>query len=232
MPTAEQIQQIIEDRVGAAVEVVIVKNAWTVLRQSKFTTGKRRVRVHTIFLEAPEPVLAALADWVARPSKVNNRTIDAFVRSRHDAIRALTPDVEIVTKGKTRDLAEIYLKLESRYFKKPITTKITFGSAGVGRRRRRAIQYGVYDCVKKLIRIHPILDEPWIPRFFVEFIIYHEMLHAELGVGVDNEGRRAHHPPAFRAREREFDYYKEAKDWEERNFSKILKFAGRLAGKD
>ncbi|MBI3818489.1 MAG: hypothetical protein HY286_07355 [Planctomycetes bacterium] len=224
--SAAKLKQILEERVSAPLEVVIVKNAWTVLRQTRFKDGRRRVRVHEIFLDAPIDVLLAIGDWVRKPTKAANLVLDTYVLGCHDRIRALTPPTPIRTRGKNIDLAPIFLKLQKQYFEKTIDCNITFGDApGASRRGRRAIQYGVYDSVKKLIRIHPVLDEPWISRAFVEFIVFHEMLHAALGVEIDLDGRRAHHPPRFRALERAFDRYEEARKWEDVNFNKILRAA-------
>ena len=36
---------------------------------------------------------------------------------------------------------------------------------------------GSYSADSKVIRIHPALDQPLVPRFFVEWIVFHEMLH-------------------------------------------------------
>ena len=49
-----------------------------------------------------------------------------------------------------------------------------------------------------------------MPRFLVEYILYHEMLHIKYPVA-HQRGRRCVHPPVFRREERSFSQYPEAK---------------------
>ena len=90
-----------------------------------------------------------------------------------------------------------------------------------GRRRRKSIRLGVYDHQTREIRIHPALDHPEVPRFFVEFIVFHEMLH-QLFPSSNGPGRRVHHPRAFRDRERAFPLYQAAIAWERENLRALL----------
>ena len=63
-----------------------------------------------------------------------------------------------------------------------------------------------------------ILDKKKVHPFFIEFIIYHEMLHADIGVR-ESKGRRTVHCREFRRREKIFKKYSEAIAWEkEMNF--------------
>jgi hypothetical protein len=63
--------------------------------------------------------------------------------------------------------------------------------------------------------MNPLLDRRTVPRFFVEFIVYHEMLHADIGVETRN-GRRRVHTWEFRRRERLFREYARAISWEKK----------------
>ena len=51
---------------------------------------------------------------------------------------------------------------------------------------------GSYSVEDKLIRIHRSLDRDLVPRFFVAWIVYHEMLHQVHGAPILN-GRRQFH---------------------------------------
>lgn len=77
----------------------------------------------------------------------------------------------------------IYSSLNEEYFDGSLSVDITWGrrqTRGVYRKRR----LGSYDAAGSLIRIHPALDKPAVPRFFIEYIVYHEMLHAAIGIRV------------------------------------------------
>ena len=62
----------------------------------------------------------------------------------------------------------------------------------------------------RIIRIHPILDDKRVPREFVQYIVFHELLHAVVPGTVINN-RRYDHPPEFRKIEKSFPKYKEMK---------------------
>jgi predicted metal-dependent hydrolase len=53
------------------------------------------------------------------------------------------------------------------------------------------------------------LDDPDVPAFALDFVMYHELLHKKHGSMTVN-GRRLSHSQAFRAEERQFAKYYEA----------------------
>jgi hypothetical protein len=80
----------------------------------------------------------------------------------------------------------------------------------------------VYDHKAQEIRIHPALDKPDVPRFFVAFIVFHEMLH-QLFPSERDAGRHVHHPRAFRAREKTFAQFTAAMQWEREHLNQLLR---------
>ena len=75
---------------------------------------------------------------------------------------------------------------------------------------------------RRVIRINPALDQPFVPLWFLQYVLYHEMLHS---VVPDEElpgGRRRVHTEEFNRREREFRGYGRARRWEEDNLAKFL----------
>ncbi len=72
---------------------------------------------------------------------------------------------------------------------------------------------GSYCLRTNTIRINPVLDRKTVPDYFIGFIVYHEMLHADMGVCRIN-GRRSVHSSEFRKRERMFKEYEKALAWE------------------
>ncbi len=51
-----------------------------------------------------------------------------------------------------------------------------------------------------------------MPEWFVEYILYHEMLHIKHPARLIN-GRRYYHTKAFRTDEQRFPHYQEAQLW-------------------
>jgi len=82
---------------------------------------------------------------------------------------------------------------------------------------------GVYFHDQKVIRIHPALDDARVPRYFVEMVVFHEMLHQIHPPAVDAVGRRIVHGPDFRAAERRFPGYLRARAWEKAHLHLLLR---------
>jgi hypothetical protein len=67
-----------------------------------------------------------------------------------------------------------------------------------------------------------VLDNVWVPRYFVSFVIYHEMLHHVMPATIVG-GRRLLHPPVFQARERMFRDFERSIAWERRHLHRLLR---------
>ena len=66
-----------------------------------------------------------------------------------------------------------------------------------------------------MIRINPQLDAKKVPSYYMEFLVYHEMLHADIGIKNKNN-RRIVHSGEFKKREKEFKQYEKAIEWEKK----------------
>ena len=64
-----------------------------------------------------------------------------------------------------------------------------------------------------------------MPDFFVRYIVFHEMLHAELGIETSPTGRRCIHSRAFNRRERQYADYARASAWDKQpaNLRRLLR---------
>ena len=86
---------------------------------------------------------------------------------------------------------------------------LTWGR-GSGRARRGGLTFGSYDPVLALIRIHPVLDRRDVPHYFLESVVYHEMLHHHMGGMPDKAGRTVYHSRAFREAEAHYPFHPQA----------------------
>jgi hypothetical protein len=103
------------------------------------------------------------------------------------------------------DLAALFAELNACYFAGAIpATKLSWSA------RASRVRLGHYDIVHHAIVINRSLDRPEVPRVAVEYILYHEMLHVKHPVESAG-GRRRIHPAAFRAEEKRFPRYSEAR---------------------
>ena len=110
----------------------------------------------------------------------------------------------VAAKGKAYDLEEMFDQLNEQFFDNLLTRpRLTWSP----RRSRRTL--GHWDPAHNTIVISRIFDHPNVPRFLVEYILYHEMLHIKHPVEHCNGRRRVHTKP-FYEDERKFPQYKEA----------------------
>lgn len=187
--------------------------------------GEIHYRVHHMFLGAPDEVVRALAHFAAPPRAGGQRRaagarIDAYVRAHRERIGA--PRVErLEPRGRIHDLEAIFERLNATWFDGAIDARIGWGAARGAGRRRRSIKTGVYVQDARVIRIHPVLDRPSVPEFYVAAVVFHEMLHQAVPAREVN-GRRVVHGPDFRRRERAYPDHERARRWEAANLGLLL----------
>jgi len=205
------------------VEVELTDNAWTMVSYRR-VQGRLRFRLHHMFASAHEPVMRALAGFTGRNRRTHGRAIDEYVRQNRELIRPLAPRPEapLSPRGRVHDLADIYASLNARQFAGSIHARIGWGRRSPGG-RRRSIKMGVYFHDQKVIRIHPALDDLRVPRYFVEMVVFHEMLHQVHPPAMDDDGRRVVHGAEFRAAERRFPGYLRARTWEKAHLHLLLR---------
>jgi hypothetical protein len=130
---------------------------------------------------------------------------------------------KIVTsaKGDVYDLDEIFDNLNLWYFREGLAKPVLTWSA---KRTYRIL--GHHDATHDTIVVSKSLDSKKVPRFVVEYIVFHEMLHIHHPT-VHHNGRRYNHTPAFRRDERKFRYYREAEDWIDESIHSLKRRARR-----
>src|SRR5438874_6857840 len=116
-------------------------------------------------------------------------------------------------------LASLAAEVHRTYFAKYPPLPVRWGQQ-ITRKKRRSIRLGSYNHVTAEIRIHPLLNAPNIPAFFIQSIIHHEYLHHVLG---------ANHNRRFHAHERQFRYHRESKEWLRRNLFGLLGLRAKRA---
>ena len=183
------------------------------------------VRVHAMFADADEGVLDALAEFISKDeiSAEHAAALDDFIeKHRPHLTEVRARSVRLRPYGEVHDLSAIYDYLNETYFERKVDAQITWSNAQ-RKRRRTSINMGTYSDELRLIRIHPALDQAWVPRFFVEAVVFHEMLHQIHDVK-DEGGRRCIHSAEFRRDERRFPRFADAQRWERKNLSRLLRY--------
>ncbi|MDP2157972.1 MAG: hypothetical protein Q8K68_09720 [Nitrospirota bacterium] len=208
------LQSSLKNILGRDIGLTVTDNRTSMLSIKK-GLKKLSLRIHRIFLEADESVIQAVADFI-KNRKSARPVLQAFIRQSSSSLKSRTPRRRpLKTEGACHCLATSFDQVNAEYFHGKITASVTWGRRVSGRRTRR-VTLGSYCRDSQTIKINPMLDRNTVPKFFLEFVMYHEMLHAALGTVVRN-GRRSMHFREFRRREKEFAAYEQAVIWEKNN---------------
>lgn len=180
------------------------------------------VRISDIFLDAPLEVHRALAFIMVallfkkRASEEYNRIYIDYTRlprirkARSQVRRRRGYKIILTAQGRYYDLDAMFERLNRRYFggslRKPVLT---------WSKQNTISTLGNHDPEHKVITISRRLDSASVPRWFVEYILYHEMLHVKHPPRFVN-GRYRFHTKDFEADEQRFLHYKEAIRWYDR----------------
>lgn len=181
--------------------------------------GRIYARVSDILLGSPREVVYALACiLVAKLYRLKAPKIHELTYREHtlhpsvvDAsnVARRTRGYKITTgsRGKVYDLAELFRELNQHYFSGRLEQPLLSWSPGKSRR-----VLGHHDHVHGAIIISTALDSASVPRFVVEYVLYHEMLHVKHPPRVASR-RTVYHGRRFREEERRFERFEEAVKW-------------------
>lgn len=214
------LQRSVSVRYGRALRQVLTATS---------APSELRVRMNAVFGRAPLDVRQAVADWLRSGKRAKRacRRLDEWIA---DVAGTLGPPraPRIVTRGRIHDLAEIAADLLQHEFAalpRERRPAITWGRRGSSK-IRRSLQLGSFDPDAHLVRVHPALDQPGVPRSFVRYVLFHELLHAELAEPCAERKKRAvHHSAGFRAREAAYRGYDAALAWQERWLTALIRSA-------
>lgn len=179
--------------------------------------GTLFVRLSDLLEGAPEAVLYAIAHILL--AKMYRRPIERSLATRYRkyvSSHKITAKVYLIrqmrgrkqiesAQGSTYNLETIFDDLNLRFFHGLLARpQMTWARD----RARRSL--GHYDPAHNAIVVSRVFDHPRVPRYAVEYIVYHEMLHLKHPVRLRGS-RRCVHPPNFQADENLFPHLAEAK---------------------
>jgi len=226
-PSPPKGRAALESRIRRALSVpadlVVTDNRRTMI-STKRRGDRLEVRLHHMFLDAPDGVVEELLTYLSEGDARSSRRITRFIESNRHRIKARRRRVLLRTRGSHHDLAAIFEEVAAFFPEGLDGVRITWGKEPPkSRRRRSSIRLGTYTHDQQLVRIHPALDQPEVPRFFVAFVVFHELLH-HVVPAERRSGRIDYHPPAFRKRERTHPDYTRATRWETENLDLLLSY--------
>lgn len=220
---------------GRLSALILTDNRRTILSVKPGRPGDRTqlaLRIHRSFLGAPPEVLQAVATFLGSKKGSDSAREALVVIRQHFSEhrperRARRPALH--PEGATCDLRQMVDDLNQRYFGGRLSVDVTWGRSSMGeahrcrgRARTASLQLGSYSYEDRLIRLHRVLDQPGVPRYVVEAVVFHELLHADMPPLVLN-GRRYFHTPEFRQREREYRHLDKADRWIQEHLPDLLR---------
>jgi predicted metal-dependent hydrolase len=175
------------------------------------------VRLSDLLEGAPGEVLRAIAHILL--AKLYRKAIDprrAARYRRHLGTRSMSAKAHLIRQmrgrkavsspnGHAANLEEIFDDLNQRFFY-GLMARPTMTWSGAHARS----SLGHYDPAHNTIVISKVFDRANVPRYAVEYLVYHEMLHLKHPVRLRGS-RRCVHPPAFQAEEKLFPELEKAK---------------------
>jgi hypothetical protein len=213
--TEQSVRLRLEAATGRPVSLVLTDNSTSML-SVKLKDGVLHVRIHRMFLDADDDIMDEIAHFIKRKNR-GLPLFRKFIRDNSSLLNRKPPKrTRVRTSGNIHDLKAIYAGLNDEYFGGALDAVITWG-AGRPRFAVRKRTLGSYSARANVIRINPALDSRKVPRYFIAFVVYHEMLHAAIGIQ-NRSGRRSIHPAEFRRRERLFRDYEKATAWERKSY--------------
>jgi Protein of unknown function DUF45 len=197
--------------------------------------GRVFVRISDLFRAAPPEVVRALSFLLVA------RLLSRKVPPEHERVYrayAFSPELlrasdlarkkrgrKVITtsKGRVYDLDRLFSRINRRNF----DGEIELPDLTWSQRPARSI-LGSHDAAHNTITISKTLDSAEVPEWFVEYILFHEMLHIKHPARII-KGRRYYHSPAFRSEERSYPRYEQAQQWLDRVIRKRQELRARAA---
>jgi len=178
--------------------------------------GQVYVSLSDLLEGAPESVIRAIAHILL--AKLYRKPIDAAHNARYKRFASsatVTRQAELIRgargtkryfgpQGRYYNLEEVFDTLNGRFFGGLMgRPELTWSEHHAKR------SLGHYDAAHNTIVVSRVFDRPSSPRYAVEYLLYHEMLHLKHPVKM-NGLRRCVHSREFKAEERQFPQLKEA----------------------
>jgi hypothetical protein len=225
-------EEILAEKNMGDVSVIFnprMKNSWRMKIHS--FSGRRTLNLPAYFEHAPQEIKEALVEWVMLfPKKRLRKTPDFLKRKKslerpvleyiatsgnvRRRSRKITPE-NCNPRGLVYDLQEVFGSLNAAYFKGALSSYLRWN-----KNRGRSYQSTFSDIHGKkqnLISIAQMYNRPDVPRFAVESIMFHEMLHIAIPPYKRNY-RNIIHGREFKRVERLFPHYHQWRTWEKEHF--------------
>ncbi|MBW6451489.1 MAG: hypothetical protein K0B02_02050 [DPANN group archaeon] len=204
------------------------QNIQLVIRFYKYSTikstikkkeNKYFIRISDILDDAPKEVIKSLAIILFSKikrlpvNKITNTIYKSWVNSEYISKKCMVLRINRVNNikvnpiGTVYNLNECFESINNKYFESVLAIpKLTWSTIKTYRK------FGHYDPARHLISISKTLDSLKIPKFVLDYVLYHEMLHIVHDSKYTGKSQIVHHKD-FKADEKLFEKMNEAQKW-------------------
>ena len=171
-----------------------------------------RLSLHEGFVGAPDHILDSITNVIFNGKISEDVRLlreysegQMFRRISRKANKSNFKDNGAGAKGEHFDLDEVFDKVKKKYFEDINSKPRLIWNKQITKRK-----LGHYNADTDTIMISIALDKDETPDFLIEYVMYHELLHKQIGFIHKNHKRYAH-TPEFHVAEKEFDKYAQVK---------------------
>ena len=196
------------------INVVNRKSRLVSVKKKMFST---EVNIHSVFLKSDDSIISDIIEFILNRSKdrvrESKKRISDFFEKNY-TLKSFALRTSYIHRDINSMFNEIIAELKSIY-KEVNFDKLNITWGKNSKQRRVSIRFGSYDKKRYLIRIHPTLDNPDVPEYFIKSVIYHEIAHF---ISYSISDKNSPHGKAFYLILKQFDPdFQKSRTWEKSN---------------
>ncbi|MDX1972448.1 MAG: hypothetical protein SFY68_07955 [Candidatus Sumerlaeia bacterium] len=220
----DSLQQYLSKALQKRVVLELTRHRRTFLSSRECAGGVLEVRLRRDFLEAPPAVWEAVALFLKAGKPVHRVMMLDFLKSVGGEEEKVEKRIRREhAQGRYVNLRERADRINLEQFGGRHLFSISW-NRGVRPTAQppRSLRLGLCCVTQREILMHPLLDHPEVPLYYVDYIIHHEIAHLEVEPELGEGGRMRIHSPEFHAVEKQFPQYREAVEYGKKGLKSVI----------
>lgn len=202
------------------LDIVFTRNSNTPVSLNQ-RQGSGTLRLHVLFCQAPDSILEDVIRFCfasrsrAESKNLRARILDYVGENRQQTIATMSGPGCFLARGEVYDLDRILRRVIRDYVPE---RRLISSRPAIGWSKRpwltlmgKWIETAPQE--RNAILINRRLDDERAPAYYLEYLVYHELLHDLFSIH-RSHGRWIRHSAEFQARERACPLYAKAREWE------------------